>query len=671
MRRFAWAVTMVGVFVAAALAGGFASHTPTARGFDPTKLTDEQEKILSGFADMELFPDRNDTSGSRPTTYTPRGSGDCTFVNSSNVKVNQNCLNLSDPDLAGRGQAQNETSIAQDPNNPNHVIASYNDYRRGDGNCGASWSTDKGHTWNDSTVPTSFTRGRVQNVVDFGSTREYWGGGGDTSVAWDTKGNGYLSCQLFNRGRPTSSAADTSSALVVYRATKNEGASWNFPGRYVRASNDTTGTGVSPFLDKQLMTVDNNPTACAASQTTAQRGASCTPFQDRIYVTWTEFAADGSAYIYEAYSADYGEHFSEPHLVSANTPLCTNTYGAGTPFGNCNENQDSQPFTGPDGVLYVVWNNYNNEETKAGPDNRNQVLLAKSVDGGNTFTPPIRVTDYYDLPDCATYQKGQDAGRLCVPEKNATNNSVFRASNYPVGAVDPTNPLKVIVTQGSYINRHSNESNGCVPTGVNPATGGNLYTGVKVPGACNNDILLSVSGDGGNTFTGTATDPRAEQTVNQDPDQALSDQWWQWATFNKLGKLAVSYYDRQYGARTTVTGSSSSQTVPADEATGFSDVSLSASGDLTTFNTYRATSSANPPPTQFGGLFWGDYTGLSAVDSALPLWSDTRNPELFPCADTTTGQITTPPSVCTGNAENADVANDQDVYTANQPVSAR
>src|SRR5436305_14905502 len=70
------------------------------------------------------------------------------------------------------------------------------------------------------------------------------------------------------------------------------------------------------------------------------------PFQDRIYVTWTDFANDGSAYIWESYSSDYGEHFSPRHLVSGNAPLlCTNTFGAGTTQGNCNENQFSQPFT--------------------------------------------------------------------------------------------------------------------------------------------------------------------------------------------------------------------------------------------------------------------------------------------------------------------------------------
>src|ERR671926_1759366 len=140
------------------------------------EMNDIQERLISGFTAFELGSKGNDSNSAqqKPTTYFPRGSDSCPNNISSNIKVNQNCLNLTDPDLQGRGQAQNETSIAQDPNQPNHIIASYNDYRRGDGNCGVSYSLDKGRTWNDVTSPTSFTRGRAGNVVDFGASREYW-----------------------------------------------------------------------------------------------------------------------------------------------------------------------------------------------------------------------------------------------------------------------------------------------------------------------------------------------------------------------------------------------------------------------------------------------------------------------------------------------------------------
>jgi hypothetical protein len=69
-----------------------------------------------------------------------------------------------------------------------------------------------------------------------------------------------------------------------------------------------------------------------------------------------------------------------------------------------------------------------------------------------------------------------------------------------------------------------------------------------------------------------------------------------------------------------------------------------------------------PPASQFSGQFFGDYSGLSAADVAHPFWMDTRDPELFVCRDSA-GRVTNPPSVCTASAANADVANDENVYT--------
>jgi hypothetical protein len=164
--------------------------------------------------------------------YQPSGQAACAETRGDNVKVNQNCQNVSDSDVAGRGQAQNETAVAIDPNNKNHVVASQNDYRRGDGNCYGAYSLDGAHTWSDTTVPISFTRG-----TNFGGTaRQYWQAGGDTSVAWDTKGNAYFSCQMFSRGAGVSANPDQSRAFYVFRSTGNNGASWNFPGRRLPSS---------------------------------------------------------------------------------------------------------------------------------------------------------------------------------------------------------------------------------------------------------------------------------------------------------------------------------------------------------------------------------------------------------------------------------------------------
>ena len=95
-----------------------------------------------------------------------------------------------------------------------------------------------------------------------------------------------MSCQLFNRGTAASPNPDDSSAFTIFRSTQNDGASWNFPGRYTTVLFDPNGTS-GALEDKALMTVDDNVRSA---------------FRDRVYVTWTEFAADGTAYIYEVHS---------------------------------------------------------------------------------------------------------------------------------------------------------------------------------------------------------------------------------------------------------------------------------------------------------------------------------------------------------------------------------
>jgi hypothetical protein len=205
------------------------------------------------------------------------------------------------------------------------------------------------------------------------------------------------------------------------------------------------------------------------------------------------------------------------------------------------------------------------------------------------------------------------------------------------------------VTFGSYVNRDSNESNGCVPTGVS-VYGNPTYAGVKDPGRCNNKILISTSTDGGATFTGTSADPRTEPVVTQAPGQRHTDQFFQWSAFTRNGDLAVSYYDRQFGH---------------DEYNGWSDVSLSGSRDLVRFGQTRVTTGSMPPPTQFpgtqGGQFFGDYTGLAAVDQAHPIWMDTRPRDVFVCPGT--GAPGKPPALCGATEKNGLPANDQDIYT--------
>jgi len=91
--------------------------TPNAaaatRCVNPTGGGDEADE-----ADNECPPDNfatptgNGGGAGNDPNYTPSGQNACAEKLGDNVKVNQNCQNVTDPALAGRGQAQNEETIA-------------------------------------------------------------------------------------------------------------------------------------------------------------------------------------------------------------------------------------------------------------------------------------------------------------------------------------------------------------------------------------------------------------------------------------------------------------------------------------------------------------------------------------------------------------------------------
>lgn len=541
---------------------------------------------------------KTDAKAAGPVTV---GTSGCSDLAGSNVRVNQDCTNQSYPGFTGRAQSQNETAVAVNPNDPRSILASQNDYRRGDGTCGVDFSLDGGRHWGSRTAPTSFTPGLM------GRARHYWNAGGDTSVAFDSSGEAYLMCQVFDRvivadlGLPQAFGA---SAFLLFRSADG-GASWSFPGDYV-AKTDGTGADGIGLLDKEYMALDSNPAS---------------PFADRIYVAWaqynTTFAADPITF---AYSTDHGVTWHNSGAISGfSASLCPINF-SGAPAGTCDANQFPQPFVAPNGDVYVVFQNFNNCAGAFGPpcsgdpnDNHNQMLIVKSTDGGNTFGSPVKVADFYDLPDCVTYT-GFDAGRACVPTTPLSGKSIFRATNYPTGvAVSNTS---IVVDLGSYLNPHSNPSLGnCSPAGFAP-TGLNRYTGVGVVNGCNNDIVRSMSTDGGATFTGTTLAPWDLPSVNDEGNQ-LADQWWQWSALGPNGTVVDSYYDRTYAD---------------DMATGNMDITLAYGSQHK-----RVTDVHMPPSNEFPAangysLFLGDYNAVAVGTDGVahPVWADTRNPIFAP-----------------------------------------
>jgi hypothetical protein len=572
-----------------------ATQDPLINRFAPSSVVTLDELLTRNAPDVlqRAAINANDAAALAPSPDTVGCSDD----DKGNVRANQECTNNSRVDLLGRGQSQNETTAAVNPLDPRNVLLGQNDYRNGDGSCGFDYSLDGGKRFGDGLLAESFS------APGFTAPRHYWDASGDPVVAFDSGGTAYYACLQFNRGA-TSDTPSNASGIFVYRSA-NGGASWTFPGDPVTVVEGTEEEDIG-LEDKEWMTVDQSVES---------------PFQDRIYVVWSRYNFDfTSATIMESHSADHGVTWSEPQAISGFDPdLCPVNF-SGAPSGTCDASSFSHVFTSPNGTVHVVFQNVNNCAGAFGPpcsgdpgDNHNQILHVSSTDGGETWSPPVKVADFFDLPDCFTYT-GQDFGRACVPTAPLSGSSIFRATNYPSGAAPDDDT--VVVDFGSYVNSHSNADLGnCTPDGFSPTTGLNVYVGVGDVGGCNNDILRSVSTDGGATFTGTSTPPTELEAVSVEAKNTLTDQWWQWSAENpNTGEVLTAYYDRKYGAC---------------QAEGCMDISMRRSNG----STVRVTTQSMPPSNEFPApngfsTFLGDYMGLAVGSDGVahPVWTDTRNP---------------------------------------------
>src|SRR6185437_6917566 len=211
--------------------------------------------------------------------------------------------NLVNQDTAAA--PQNETSIAVDPNNPNRIVASANDYvtrtwtcsisgtpcsALGDAYSGTYFSNNGGSTWCCASTDPAHLGTLIPGVTHL--TGGPYDAGGDPSVAFDSHGHVFYAGLGFNR----TSAPNT---VAVNKGTFDGAGqlSWSAPVFI----NPTTSP--STLNDKEWIAVDHNPSSA---------------FRDNIYVTWTRFLFNGhtGAYtqspIFFVRSTDGGATFSAP-----------------------------------------------------------------------------------------------------------------------------------------------------------------------------------------------------------------------------------------------------------------------------------------------------------------------------------------------------------------------
>src|SRR5258705_4081970 len=243
-------------------------------------------------------------------------------------------------------RAQNEPPVAVDPRNTNIIAAGSNDYclqtTGGDVWAGYYRSTDGGTTWSNSLVP-----GYPGDKSPAGSASETSGvcnAAGDPTQSFDGSGRLFYGFICFNRAKPSNGN--------FYVATyENDGAD------YVRATAVATGTpsvwGI--FNDKVNLVVD---------QTSGPRSGT-------VYVGWVKYPGQAANNVLQiARSTDHGVSFSKPVRVSQ---------GLG-------EEQFADMAVGPDGNLYVTWRVFAHQKSTSV-----DIWTAKSTDGGQTFSSPVRI----------------------------------------------------------------------------------------------------------------------------------------------------------------------------------------------------------------------------------------------------------------------------------------
>ena len=383
-------------------------------------------------------------------------------------------------------------------------------------------------------------------------------GGGDPAVAFDSAGNAYFA-QLGN----TSGCPDTPR---VYKSTDG-GLTF---GAAVNTLVDPSPT--DHFIDKEWMGVDNSPAS---------------PHFGRIYYTVTNFhtppGCNLNNYIDNriqlTYSDNQGATWSAPITVSD---------------ASHDQNQFSLPRIASDGTLYISYQYQNCTFNCAGIPAYQ--MLAKSSDGGLTFSPSITLTG------AAITYTGPSVGGYQYLYAGSTS-SGFRHNDQAVVDVSPTNPnqLYAVWSDGRFESSF-------------------VYQSVSGQHA---DIVFTRSTDGGLTWA-------APVKINDDAAQG-KDQFFPWLKVGADGTIHVSWMDRR--------------DAPVDGFPYREYYTQSSDGGLTW--------SANQAVADVGGVpgsFIGDYSGIAvnATNSlVLPIWTDSRSGQR---AYTDRGVISNPSPTATSTA---------------------
>jgi hypothetical protein len=259
---------------------------------------------------------------------------------------------------------EGEEVIAVNPNDPKTLVAAIIDASQAVGQQQPftgivekyAFSFDNGATWTEKFNPLVTSDGQV------------WATEFDPSLAMDKLGNVYLG------------------SAYGFSSTINRAANGIYVNVAQLSSNDLTFTTAQTYPIEANIGANNGT---STDQPWITVDDSNSPHSGTVYALWQEHSANINQSTRMAFSrsTDQGKTWSAPLTISLP--------------GNGNDFFNAKLAVGPNGEVYAVYQVATHKFTQA------QFFLAKSTDGGQTFTPAVAITPVFnDLTFASTYGKG-------------------------------------------------------------------------------------------------------------------------------------------------------------------------------------------------------------------------------------------------------------------------
>lgn len=294
---------------------------------------------------------------------------------------------------------------------------------------GVYWTVNGGTTWSGTDQPSFSNSGDPANVIG-------------------TNGNFYIGF------------INNSDGQSIARSTNN-GVNWT---TYTVAPNPGT------LADKNHLGIDKKVGS---------------PFENRLYSTWTDFGGANNNQAVIRYSTNFGETWSSSINLSSSLSPGSHAQGVNVQ-------------TGPNGEVYVAFAIYDNW-----PSGEDAIGFAKSTDGGVTWTKS------------RIYGALTPNGNINFGIRGNIKPTSIRVASFPSMAVDrsggPTNGYIYITWPQKTV----------APAGSDP------------------DIVMIRSTDGGTTWS-------SAKRVNDDPLNNGKDQYYPWCAVDQSnGNVYVVFYDNR------------------------------------------------------------------------------------------------------------------------------